>query len=164
MKNHFIKFFLVFASFCIGTQLTAQFNISTLKFAEFEPLLHKNTDSVYVINFWATWCIPCRRELPEFVKIQAAYLAKKVKIILVSLDFVNQIDETLIPFLIKNKVNSQVILLNDPDSNSWIDKVDKEWTGSLPATLIYNRKSRYFVEDELNYAKLKLKIDQLSEN
>jgi thiol-disulfide isomerase/thioredoxin len=164
MKNYFIKLFLVFVSLLIGIQIFAEPDISTLKFAEFEPLLHKNTDSVYVINFWATWCIPCRREMPEFVKIQDTYKDKKVKIILVSLDFVNQIDETLIPFLIKNKVHSQVILLNDPDSNSWIDKVDRKWTGSLPATLIYNLKSRYFVEDELNYEKIKLKIDQLLKN
>ena len=81
-----------------------------------------------------------------------------------SLDFVNQKEESLIPFLIKNNVNSEVILLNDPDSNKWIDKVDTGWTGSLPATLIYNSKTRYFIEDELNYEKIKLKIDQLSEN
>jgi thiol-disulfide isomerase/thioredoxin len=164
MKNLFIKSFLILLCSLTVTNLHASTNISVLKFDELEPLLHKNNDSIYIINFWATWCVPCRKELPEFEKIRDAYKSKKVKVLLISLDFVNQKEETLIPFLIKNNVNSQVILLNDPDSNKWIDKVDTNWTGSIPATLIYNNKTRFFVEDVLNYEKIKLKIDQLSEN
>jgi thiol-disulfide isomerase/thioredoxin len=164
MKNHMIKVFLIFFYFILEINNQAQTNISVLNYNGLEPLLHKNTDTTYIINFWATWCIPCRKELPEFEKIHDAYKGKKVKIILVSLDFVNQMHESLVPYLIKNKVNSEVVLLNDPNSNEWINKVDPEWTGSLPATLFYRKNTRYFIEDILNYEKIKMKIDQLSQN
>jgi thiol-disulfide isomerase/thioredoxin len=143
---------------------SAQSEVPILRFKELEPLLYNNNDTVYVINFWATWCIPCRKEIPEFEKIQNEFQNQKVKIILVSLDFANQINESLIPYLIKNQVKSKVVLLNDPDMNSWIDKVNPAWTGSLPATLFYNKNTRYFVEDELNYEKIKLNIEKLSIN
>src|SRR5690606_6809447 len=47
----------------------------------------KKNDSIYVINFWATWCKPCIKELPAFEKIASEYADKKVKVLLVSLDF-----------------------------------------------------------------------------
>jgi thiol-disulfide isomerase/thioredoxin len=131
------------------SQANAKIPISNFK--GFEHLLHLSTDTVYVLNFWATWCIPCRKELPEFEKIAQTYKNEKVKILLVSLDFPAQIDKELIPFLKNNNITSNVYLLNDPNSNAWIDKVDASWSGSIPATLIYKRNNRRFYENELAY-------------
>ena len=55
----------------------------------------------------------------------------------------------------KNRINSEVLVLNDPDANKWIDKVDSGWSGSIPATLIYNRDSRLFHEGSYTYEVLK---------
>ena len=115
-------------------------------FAGIEHLFHKSNDTTYVINFWATWCKPCVAELPYFVELHEKYKNEKVKVLLISLDFVKQIDKKLIPFINKRQLEPPVILLDDPDANSWIDKVDPEWSGAIPATVVYNKDKRGFHE------------------
>jgi hypothetical protein len=83
-------------------------------------------------------------------------------VLLVSLDFPKQIHSGLIPFLDKNEITAPVILLNDPNSNAWINKVDNTWSGSLPATLIYKGQSRLFFEEELNYDSLIESINKIN--
>ncbi len=124
--------------------------IPMVNFAGVEPYLVAKSDTVYVINFWATWCGPCRRELPSMEKIHLDYSGKKVRVLLVSLDFPNQ-QKGLQQFLASNLITASVILLNEPDANAWIDKVDPSWTGALPATLIYKGEDRLFFEKELTY-------------
>ena len=135
--------------------------IRVMNFNQFEPDLHISNDTTYVINFWATWCPPCRKELPAFEKLNKTYQNKPVKVILVSLDFPNQVKSDLIPFIENNKIKSRVLLLNDPDSNSWIDKVNKSWSGSIPATLVYNKNKRIFNEGSLTYSKLDSIVNQI---
>jgi thiol-disulfide isomerase/thioredoxin len=137
-------------------------NIPMVDFKQFEPMLHKSNDTTYVINFWATWCVPCRKELPEFQKLHENTSGEKIKILLVSLDFPKQIKTALLPFLEKNEITAPVILLNDPNSNAWIDKVDPKWTGSLPATLIYKGEAKQFFEEELDYKMLVQTIDKIT--
>jgi thiol-disulfide isomerase/thioredoxin len=137
-------------------------NIPVLDFKQFEPLLHKSTDTTYILNFWATWCVPCRKELPEFQKLYENYSGEKVSLILVSLDFPKQIQSGVMPFLEKNRITAPVVLLNDPNSNEWIDKVDPAWSGSLPATLIYKGQSRLFFEEELTYDSLTETINKIN--
>jgi thiol-disulfide isomerase/thioredoxin len=143
-------FFISIASFSQHQQGT----VLKLNFKEFEPYLQKNNDTLYVINFWATWCVPCREELPAFQEAYEKFTGQKVKIFLVSLDFPNQVDSRLIPFIKANNLKPEVILLDDPRQNEWIDKVDPQWTGAIPFTVIYGpgfRKSypQPFKNDEL---------------
>lgn len=119
--------------------------IPVVKFSDLEPMLTTESDTLYVVNFWATWCKPCIEEMPYFVEAEKSLSAQKVKFIMVSLDFPKMIDSRLKPFLKKNKVPGQVIVLNDPNSNSWIPKVNEEWDGAIPVTLIFNRKNRIFI-------------------
>ncbi|MCK4751475.1 MAG: TlpA family protein disulfide reductase [Bacteroidales bacterium] len=117
-------------------------------------------DTTYLVNFWASWCTPCVEELPAIERIGEEYRGEKIKIVLVSLDFPKQIESRLVPFIEKNKIRSEVLVLNDPDANKWIDKVDPAWSGSIPATLIYNRNGRMFHEGTYTYEELKQIIDQ----
>jgi thiol-disulfide isomerase/thioredoxin len=128
--------------------------IPKLSFDEFEPLLKKDNDTVYVINFWATWCKPCIKELPDFEKLNRNYADQKVKVVLVSLDFPNKHDELLIPFVEENNLKSEIVHLIDVDANSWIDKVSPLWSGSIPATVIYRGSSSEFHESMLSYDQL----------
>ncbi|MGB6269183.1 MAG: TlpA family protein disulfide reductase [Olleya sp.] len=168
MKNVILVFILIlFSSTTENKQLEAEKQLlnqeKTLlvyNFEQLEPLLKKTDDKTYVINFWATWCAPCVKELPYFEKLNAEYSNKKVEVILVSLDFPKHIDTRLKPFLLKNKLKSQVILLDDVDSNSWIPKVDKDWSGAIPATLIYNQKQTIFYERSFEYKELENELKQ----
>ena len=129
----------------------SQNNIEVVDFKKLEPRLHKSNDTTYIVNFWATWCIPCRKELPDFEKIGQDYSDKKVKILLVSLDFPGEIQKSLLPFLQKSNIKSEVVLLDDTNSNYWISRVDPDWNGNIPATLIYNKTYREFFAQMLSY-------------
>lgn len=117
-------------------------------------------DSVLVINFWATWCKPCIKELPDFLKLNEELEKEAFKLILVSLDFSTQIENRVLPFIEKNNIRAEVILLDDPDANTWINKVNPTWDGSIPATLIINEKEQSFYGQELNYYELKQFVNQ----
>lgn len=129
-----------------------------MNFSEFEPYLHKQNDTTYVINFWATWCRPCVKELPYFEQINAKYKEQKVKVILVSLDFADESETKLIPFIKRKELKSEIIILDDPDANSWINKVDEKWSGAIPATIIYKGNQRIFHEGELNFEDIEKRI------
>lgn len=119
-------------------------------FEGLEPIFRKENDTTYVINFWATWCAPCVKELPYFEELNQQYQEEKLKVILVSLDFKRQIEKQLIPFLQKHKLSSEVVVLVDPDANSWIDKVHPDWSGAIPATYIYRNDESAFYEQSFD--------------
>ncbi len=119
-------------------------------FEGIESLFHQKNDTLYVINFWATWCAPCVEELPYFEKINEVYREQKVKVILVSLDFKRQLETKLKPFLEKMPLRSQVIVLTDNKYNNWINKVDADWGGAIPVTVIYKGEQRQFFSDQFS--------------
>lgn len=154
MKTLMIIVMLVFFGH-LDKDVQAQ-DIPEMDFEAFEPLLHKSNDTTYVVNFWATWCKPCVKEIPDFIKVASEMKDEKVRFIFVSLDFPGQVDSRVIPFIREHGMEQEkVILLNDPDSNSWIEKVNPGWSGAIPATVIYNADSRKFVEGSLTYTELK---------
>lgn len=127
-------------------------------FKTLEPLLHQSNDTTYVVNFWATWCQPCVAELPHFEKLGQAYADKKVKVILVSLDLKKQVPDAVTAFMKKRDIKSAVVHLSDPDANAWIPKVNPQWSGAIPATLIYNKDKRAFFEQTFTYAELEKQL------
>ena len=109
-------------------------------------IFQQKNDTTYVINFWSTWCAPCIKELPYFEKLNQKYASEKVKVILVSLDFPKQLETKLKPFLAKNNLQSEVLVLTDPDANSFVDKVNPAWSGAIPATVVYKGSKNEFYE------------------
>ncbi len=129
----------------------------SIEIVNYHQLLHfleKKDDKIHVINFWATWCKPCVKELPVFEKLYAEYGNKNVEVILISLDFPDQIESKLIPFIKKRNLKSKVIVLDDPDQNRWINEIDETWSGSIPATLIYTKEKKSFYEQSFDYTLL----------
>jgi thiol-disulfide isomerase/thioredoxin len=130
-------------------------DIPQMHFNEFETFLQKSNDTVYIINFWATWCKPCLKELPDFERIREEYSDHKVEVILVSLDFPAQYENVLVPFVAEKELRSKVIQLIDVDANKWIGKVSEDWSGAIPATLVYKGSDRSFHESVMTYEQLK---------
>ncbi len=139
-------------------------SIKVLNFDELEPILHYSDDTVYVINFWATWCAPCVKELPYFQEVHDTYDSKNVKVILVSLDFSDKLESKLMPFIKNRNLSPQVILLDDPNENIWISKIDESWSGAIPATLIYNKNERAFYEHSFTRELLFKEIEKFTKN
>lgn len=137
----------------IGTKVE-NFDLEVYDFAGFKKFLNRKDDKIYVINFWATWCAPCVKELPYFEKLNTEYSNKNVEVILVSLDFPHLYEKKLKPFIKEKQLKSKVIALDDADMNSWIPKVDENWSGSIPATVIYKNDARKFFEQSFNYKEL----------
>jgi thiol-disulfide isomerase/thioredoxin len=87
-------------------KVQGEMDLEVYDFNGFKKFLNKKDDKMYVINFWATWCAPCIKELPYFEKINKAYHNQNVEVILVSLDFPHLYDSKLKPF-IKEKNSNQ---------------------------------------------------------
>lgn len=132
--------------------------VATFNYEELKPLLHLDNDKTYVINFWATWCAPCVKELPYFEKLGKAYKDKDVEVILVSLDFPKKVTTKLIPFINAKGLESKVVLLDDKNEQFWINDISEKWSGALPATLIYNKDKREFYEVSFTYETLENKV------
>ncbi|MFM7080068.1 MAG: TlpA family protein disulfide reductase [Bacteroidota bacterium] len=126
-------------------------DVSVIKFKDLRNEIEMPSDTILVINFWATWCKPCVKELPCFYELNSNSKTLGTKTLLVSLDFKRQLDATLKPFLSKRGQGPEVVLLDEPDYDLWINKVDPNWTGAIPATLLVNRSTgmKIFHEGEV---------------
>jgi thiol-disulfide isomerase/thioredoxin len=93
-----------------------------------------------LVNFWATYCDPCRDEFPDLVKIDKDYRPRAMEFITISLDDVAEIKTSVPKFLDSMKATMPAYLLNVSDPEPAIDLVDPRWQGSLPATFLYNEK------------------------
>lgn len=148
---------LVFLLCGTGLTLNAQ-DVKVIKLKQLEELLSPTNDTVYVINFWATWCMPCVHELPAFNETHTFFKNQKVKVVLVSLDFKKDLEKRLKPFIKKKELLPGVYMLDETDYNAWIDKVDSTWSGAIPATVILSGKQKVFLEKEVTFTELKSHI------
>jgi thiol-disulfide isomerase/thioredoxin len=127
-----------------------------IKWDKLQNLLDSPDDSLTVINFWATWCRPCVKEIPHFESLRKTIKNKALRFRYISLDFIDEKQTRLDPFVAKNMKGAHVWLLDETDYNAWIDKLDKHWAGGIPVTLFFNNaeKKRKFVDSELSEAEL----------
>lgn len=134
-------------------------DIPSLSYAQLKPMLHQTGDKVYVVNFWATWCAPCIKELPYFETVNKR---NDVEVLLVSLDFPNHKAKRLLPFVEKHQLQSKVVHLDDANENFWINDIDTEWSGAIPATIIYTQEERKFYEQSFTLEQLNSEIESFS--
>ena len=131
--------------------------VRILNYDQLKPLLHLNNDTTYVVNFWATWCAPCVKELPYFVALDSLYGKGPFKLLLVSLDFKKDYQYKLQPFVKERDLEDFVLVLEDSRADYWIDDIDTSWTGAIPATLVYHGTKRTFFERTFTH------VDELSD-
>jgi thiol-disulfide isomerase/thioredoxin len=136
-------------------------NVSVIKITDLEKRIKNNSDTTYIVNLWATWCAPCVKELPAFDSIHNAYKDQAVKVLLVTLDFKEELDSKVIPFINAKKVQSEVLLLDESNGNYFIPKISNDWSGAIPATLLINKNTQHFFEKKLNFTFLKKEVDML---
>ena len=124
--------------------------IESVKLADLQKIIHSSSERTLVINFWATWCAPCIKEIPLFEKLHKE--SKEVEVLLVSMDYdLDPNIQKVEKFQSRKKIQSRILFLMESDPNAWIEKIDKRWSGALPATLVINSKNgkREFVQGEL---------------
>lgn len=137
--------------------------MKAVKFNEVEQIIKSKNDTLYILNFWATWCQPCVKELPYFEEITEKYKDNKLRVLLISMDFADDVEKRLIPFLNKKTLKSTVWWLDELKQNDFIAKVEENWYGAIPFTLIKRGSSeeRYWREGKWNQNQLNKKIEEI---
>ncbi len=157
LMKHLLTIILIGCGLTAGAQ---QAKIITLP--QLQELMGQKADHIKVINFWATWCAPCVKEIPLFEKL--GQQRTDVRVTLVSMDLDLDPDpEKVYRFIARKKLQSEVVILNEKDPNSYINQIDKNWSGAIPATLIINSRTgkRKFVERELHDGELEKLISEI---
>lgn len=155
IKTRLIISLLFFVLFANAQKVSAVYKIGDLL-----KRIDKTNDTIYVVNFWATWCVPCVQELPQLDSFALEHKNKKVKVLLVSLDFKEDLEKKVEPFLKKHNYSMECVLLDEVNGNDFINKVNEKWSGSIPATLITtsNRKHSVFIEKKVKVVDLESAI------
>ncbi|MES2004254.1 MAG: TlpA disulfide reductase family protein [Bacteroidota bacterium] len=148
--------------FLLVTQLGSAQAIKKIKM---DALLKRiDTSSIpMVVNFWATWCGPCIREIPWFEKHVAAFKDKKVKLLLVSIDFPGEYPRNIAEFAKKNGYQAEILWLDESNADDYCPKLNKAWEGTIPVTLMVNNKThvKEFYNQQLPEAKLIQELTKL---
>ncbi len=155
------KFLFIAIALFSTTALQAQ-EIPKWKIGDLEKLM-ATTDKPTIINFWATFCVPCIEELPYFQTAAKQYEKDSVQLLLVSLDLEDAYPKKIKDFTQKLKISSPVVFLDETNADVFCPAVDKNWSGAIPATLFINNKTGYrkFIEDQLTPEQLQKEIETL---
>ncbi|SFG75601.1 TlpA family protein disulfide reductase [Pontibacter chinhatensis] len=147
-----LNFLLATLAFILAASPAFAQEVKVIKYKELEQIRNAPHDTLYVVNFWATWCRPCIKEMPYFEALTEQYKDQPVRVMLVSMDAAEDLESRVKPFVQKRNLKSDVLLLDEVDANSWIDKLEPKWSGAIPATMVFNNKKKQyeFVEGELS--------------
>ncbi len=150
-----MKMTLLLALLSLASVAGAQ-DIRVIKYPELLQMIDEPSEKTRVFNFWATWCGPCVKELPEFEALNGKFQNQGLEVILISFDFVEQLDNKVKAFVSKKGLKSKIYLLDETDYNAFIDLVDPSWSGALPATLMVDsrRNKKIFLEKEFHPGEL----------
>lgn len=157
-----MKKILVLTFISVSFALCAQNKAEIIKLKQLQDHIQAPTDHIKVINFWATWCAPCVKEIPLFEKLDQE--REDVRVTLVSIDLdLDPNPEKVYRFIDRKKIKSLVLILDEKDPNSWINHIEKNWSGAIPATIVINTKTgqRKFVERELHEGELEKLIAEV---
>lgn len=153
--------FYIFFLLCVSLKAVGQ-EARIINLNDLHQIIEQPSSKIKVINFWATWCAPCIKELPLFEAMNQK--RSDVEVILVSMDLdLNPDPENVYKFIARKNIQSQVLLLNEKDPNTWINTIDGDWSGALPATLIINSKTgqRKFIGKEIKDGELDKLINEV---
>ncbi len=155
------KIFLLLSCVCLLFVSQAQ-PIKKIKMNELLKRIDTTTVPL-VVNFWATWCGPCVRELPWFEKTVPDFDKKKVKLLLVSIDYPGEYPKAIAAFAKKYGFRSEILWLDESNPDEFCPKLDKHWEGTIPVTLMVNnaRQYREFYNQQLPEARLKQELQKL---
>ena len=139
----------------------AQPQVTKIDLTRYTELIKPGTKPL-LINFWATWCVPCREEFPDLVKINNEYKGK-IDFITISLDFEEELNTGVPQFLKEMKADMPTYLLVTPDESAAIGMISKEWGGGMPLTVLYAPSGQvaFFPQGVVKPAELKAAIDKL---
>ena len=171
MKLIYFCLFALLITACNESEITVEKDVKKVEnvieqkivdFNGYKAEVQKNDDVLYVVNFWATWCVPCVEELPHFIEINEQFKSENFNMTFVTLDGAKDFEKRVLPFAKEYHMNADLLLMDDvKNMNTWIKAIDAEWSGAIPATVFYkNGKKLYFTEGQLSKQELETLIKQ----
>ncbi|MEI6408793.1 MAG: TlpA disulfide reductase family protein [Bacteroidota bacterium] len=137
-----LKRLLIFSCILFShLDLPAQ-QVEVVNFKTLEKRFTQENDTTYIVNFFASWCAPCLKEIPDFQAFATQHQHEKMQLLFVSLDFKKELQTALLPVIEKYGITQPVFLLDEPNADKWINAIDRKWSGAIPATLFVNRKKK----------------------
>ena len=155
-----MKTFLIITFLLIAIGVEAQ--IKAIKITDLETTIKEST-SPMIINFWATYCVPCIEEIPYFQELAKKYKSQGVSLLLVSLDLKTAYPTKIDAMAKKLKLTAPIAWLNETNADYFCPRVDSSWSGGLPASLFVSNVTGYrkFYEDEVSKEKLEKEIQAM---
>ncbi|KAF0153023.1 MAG: thiol-disulfide oxidoreductase [Ignavibacteria bacterium] len=149
MKNKLI----IVLSLLFAALINAQIKIEKIDKIGLEKIINERNGKVLLLNIWATWCIPCREEFPDLVRIYREFAKDNVEVVGISIDFPEEVNQKVIPFLKKQKAGFVNYITGFKNDEELINIINKEWNGAIPATIIYSTDGKMvlFMEGKKTY-------------
>jgi thiol-disulfide isomerase/thioredoxin len=113
--------------------------LAPLDEAGYRKLVESHQGQAVLVDFWATWCVPCREELPVLAALQKKLRARGLVLITVSADEPEQESDAR-DLLRKTGVPPPAYIKQAIDNEAFINAIDPKWSGALPALFLYDRK------------------------
>lgn len=137
--------------------------VETINESGYEKLVRERNGKILLVNVWATWCVPCVQEFPDLVRLANEYQGSEVEIVGISADFPDEIDRKIVPFLKRQKAGFKNYVRDFSSDEAFINQVNPDWSGALPATIIYGRdgEQKTFLLGMSDYATFREKIEAL---
>lgn len=136
-------------------------NIEAIDQSKLDELINNRNGKILLLNVWATWCLPCKEEVPDLNKVEKQY-SKSVDVVGLSTDYPDEIESRIIPFINKNNILYEVSVSAFKKDADLINYLHDEWGGSLPATFIYDSKGKliHFVEGKEKFSYFEAILDK----
>jgi thiol-disulfide isomerase/thioredoxin len=155
-----LKLFILtgFLFFLSGMSPAGKSDVPQIDGPRLTKLIKERKGKILFLNLWATWCQPCREEFPSIVKLSEEF--KDVEFAGISIDYPDEVDSRIIPFLKRNKVGFSCYVSGFKHDEDLINRLDKNWSGSLPATFIFDGhgKKIAFLSGKKSYVEFKNEI------
>lgn len=136
--------------------------VQKMKIADLESYIARS-DHPLIINFWATFCAPCNKEIPYFQSAVDRHKDQRVELILVSLDLPDYFPARIDSFVESHSYTARIVWLNETDADYFCPKVDPRWTGGIPSSLFISNKTHYrrFFDRQLTEGQVEPEIKKM---
>ena len=137
--------FILGLIFVLNLNLAAQSSkkivVEQIDKTKLKRLIKNRKGKVLLLNVWASWCMPCKKEFPDLVKLAEKYKNSKVDIVGLSVDDKSDLNSEVIPFLQKNNVNFKIYIQNFRRIEDLLSFFPK-WEGAIPLTVIFDKNGK----------------------
>jgi thiol-disulfide isomerase/thioredoxin len=166
MKSLLLLFIIILLSNSVDVypQHSEKITAAAIDKAKLTKLIRERKGKILFLNLWATWCVPCREEIPSIVKL--ANEMKDVEFVGISIDYPDEVNSKIIPFLKSNNVKFKNYVNGFSNDEELINALDKKWNGALPVTFIYDTKGNkmVFLQGMKTYEEFKTETKKIITN